>query len=269
MCGMNYLHIIGILLRQIYLLRHSLVRIFSLFFWMTIELFLWGFVTLWLKDITVPDAKITVGVSLLGALIFWQIFYRSQQSVALSFLEDIWSRNIINVFASPLTKREFVVSLILVSVIDSILAISLVAFLAWLLYAFHIWSLGFYFLPFFVNVLVFGWTLGFLTIGFLIRFGTSFEILAWSIPALAQPLSAVFYPVSILPEFWQKIAFFLPTTHLFEGMRAVILSHTFPVGNIIAATILNCAYFALSIAFFYIMLRIARKKGALSRMVAE
>jgi ABC-2 type transport system permease protein len=266
---MNYLHIIGMLLRQIYLLRHSSLRVASLFYWTTIELFLWGFITLWLKDITVPDVKIIVGVSLLGALIFWQIFYRAQQSVAVSFLEDIWSRNIINIFASPLTTREFVVSLIFISIIDSILAVSLVAFLAWLLYAFHIWSLGFYFLPFFINMLVFGWALGFLTIGLLIRFGAAFEILAWSIPVLVQPISGVFYPISILPEFWQNIAFFLPTAHLFEGMRTVILSHTFPVENILAATILNCVYFALSIAFFYVMLRVARRKGALSRMVTE
>jgi ABC-2 type transport system permease protein len=123
--------------------------------------------------------------------------------------------------------------------------------------------------PFVINLFVFGWTLGFVIVGFTIRFGPSFEILAWSIPVLLQPLSAVYYPVEILPGVLQKLAFFLPTMHLFEGMRSILLTESFSGEHILWATLLNMVYFPLGMLFFYHMLRVARKLGLLSRMLTD
>lgn len=266
---MNSSHILGIFLRNIYLMKRSWHRPFSLFYWATLELFLWGFITLWLKGIVPTDGRVNFVLVLLGALIFWDLFSRAQQTITVSFLEDVWSRNVVNIFASPLAILEFIAGLLLLSVVQGIIAFSFIAFLAWALYALHIWELGFFMAPFFLNIFFFGWALGFFTIGLIIRFGPSIEILAWSIPVLFQPLSAVFYPISVLPDILQKIAFFLPTSHLFEGMRAVLLGSSLPIKDVILAALLNAAYIALGILFLYWMLGKARKKGSLSRFTTD
>jgi len=265
----NRQHIWAVLLRNLYLVRRSQYRAFSLFYWATVELFLWGFVTLWLQDISTPDVKITLVATVIGALVFWDLFFRVQQSLTLAFLEDVWSRNMLNVFASPLRPRELVAGYILLSLLFGFISFVFVLVLAFFLYALHIWSLGYYILPFVVNLLFFGWALGFVILGFTIRYGPSVEILAWSLPVLVQPLSAVFYPVSILPPLLQKAAFFIPTMHLFEGMRAVVLEGRFDVGHVVWASLLNVAYFALAIVFFYWMLSLARRRGLLSRLVMD
>ena len=266
---MDSSHIIGIFLRHLYVLRHSFFRLLTLFYWTILELLLWGFITIWLAGITEADFKPTLATALLGGMIFWHIFYRCQQAIAISFLEDVWTRNILNVFAAPIKAREFIAGLILISIADTIFAIALLAILAGILYAFDIWTFGLYIIPFFINVLAFGWVLGFVTIGLLIRFGQGVEALAWTFPAIFLPLSGVFYPISVLPVFLQKIAFFVPTSHLFEGMRLVLTSHVFPFNNVMWASALNLVFLVCSLAFFYWMLRSARKKGALSRMVTE
>lgn len=266
---MNFLHVKGIFLRNIFLMKRSWHRIFALFYWPTLELFLWGFITLWLKGIAPSDGRVNLVLVLIGALIFWDLFSRAQQTITVSFLEDVWSRNLVNVFVSPLTTRELMAGFLLLSVVQGLIAFGFITFLAWALYALHIWSIGFFIVPFFLNIFLFGWTLGFFTIGLIIRFGPSVEILAWSIPILFQPLSAVFYPISVLPEFLQRIAFFLPTSHLFEGMRRVLTLRVLPWEDIVWATIFNGAYFILGVLFFYWMLRIARKKGLLSRFTTD
>jgi len=266
---MNYRHIAAVLLRNLYLLRRSHYRAMSLFYWATVELFLWGFVTLWLKDIANPDVRVNLVVMVIGALVFWDLFFRVQQSVTLAFLEDIWSRNMLNIFASPLKARELVLGYILLSLLFGFISFGFVAVLAALLYALEIWTLGFYIIPFAINLLFFGWALGFIILGFTIRYGPSVEILAWSLPVLVQPLSAVFYPVSILPGPLQKVAWFIPTMHLFEGMRAVVLEGRFDLDHVVWASLLTVGYFALGIGFFYWMLSLARQRGLLSRLVTD
>ena len=266
---MNYLHVAGILLRNIYLLRRSYYRAFSLFYWATVEIFLWGFITTWLNTISNPDIKINFVVTLIGALLFWDLFFRVQQAVSVAFLEDVWSRNILNIFASPVRPRELILGFIILSLVFGIISFTFVSVVASVLYALKIWTLGLYLVPFVVNLFIFGWALGFAILGFTIRFGPSFEILAWSIPVLFQPLSAVFYPVEILPAVLEKMAFFLPTMHLFEGMRSVLLRNHFSTEHILWATLLNLGYFSLGLLFFYWMVRVARKRGSMGRLVTD
>ncbi len=266
---MNYRHLAAVLLRNLYMVRRSQFRAFSIFYWVTVELFLWGFVTLWLKDIANPEVGVNLVVTVIGALVFWDLFFRVQQSLAVAFLEDIWSRNMLNVFASPLKARELVLGYILLSLLFGSISFGFVTVLAALLYALQIWTLGFYILPFVLNLLFFGWALGFIILGFTIRYGPSVEILAWSLPVLVQPLSAVFYPVSILPEPLQQVAWFIPTMHLFEGMRAVVLEGRFDVAHVVWASLLTAGYFGVGIGFFYRMLSVARERGLLSRLITD
>lgn len=266
---MNYLHIFGIFLKNLFLIRRSLPRLFGLFYWVTIELLFWGFITFWMKDFAGANSKIDFVVMLLCALIFWDMFVRIQQSFTVSFLEDVWSRNLINLFASPLKPIEFVISLIFLSVFQGLVAFVYVVILASVLYALNIGVLGFYMLPFLINIFIFGWFLGLMTISLIIRFGPSAEILAWSIPFLLLPFSAVYYPLDVLPALVQKITFFLPTTHLFEGMRVVLTANTFPAENIFWATVFNIGYFAVGLVVFYRTLKIARNKGLIARLLTD
>lgn len=266
---MNYAHVWGIVLRNFYLFRRSWYRILGLFYWTIMELLLWGFVTLWLNSIQPQGAAVNFTVTLLGALIFWDLFIRAQQSISTSFLEDVWSRNLMNIFITPMKSSEFVLGFTLISLIQGIVSFIFVSILAFFLYSLKIWAFGFYIIPFFLNIFIFGWVLGFLTVGMILRFGPSFEVLVWSLPFLFEPFSAIFYPISILPMPLQQVAFFLPTSHLFEGMRMVILTGTFSWSYVFWATFFNLIYFALAVFFLYSMLKAARTKGLISRLLTD
>ena len=174
-----------------------------------------------------------------------------------------------NIFTTPLTMREFVVGLISLSIIEGLLSFLVAIIIATTLYALDIWTFGFYIVPFFLNIFVFGWAIGLVTVGIIIRFGPSVEILVWSIPTLFYPLSAVFYPASVIPVFLQKIAYLIPTFHLFEGMRAVLIQNIFPVERIIWGSILSILYFLLALMFLAWMIRIARRRGYLARLTTD
>jgi ABC-2 type transport system permease protein len=244
-------------------------RLFGLFFFATFELFLWGFITVWLRDIAEGDTRVNFVFLLLSGLIFWHLFIRAQQSFSISFLEDVWTRNIMNFFATPVKMKEFVAGLATISITQGFLSFLYITSLATLLYALNIWSLGFYMVPFFVNIFVFGWALGLIAIGILLRFGPSFEIIAFFIPMMFLPFSAVYYPLSVFPEPLQQIAYFLPTMHLFEGMRQVLLGGAFPMTHVLWATSLNILYFTVGLAFFAWMMREARQKGLIARLLQD
>jgi len=266
---MNPWRILGIFLRNFYLIRQSLHRIFGLFYWTTLDVFLWGFITLWIQKIANPNFKTNLLLFFLGALIFWHLFTRSQQTITISFLEDVWTRNLMNIFATPINTFELFLGLISLSAVQSSISFLLALFLAYFLYGLNITSLGIYLLPFIFNIFFFGWSLGIFTTGLFVRFGPAVDILAWSIPVLFYPFSAVFYPVSILPQFLQKIAFFLPTSHLFEGMRSVLKGEILLVNEIFLTIILNIIYLFISFFFFQRMLSIAKKRGTLVRFIEE
>lgn len=244
-------------------------RTFDVVFWPVFELILWGFVSLWVQSIASPDLKTQILYSLLTALLFWDLFNRAQQGFSVAFLEERWSHNLVNIFVAPVTLREFLAGLVAVSVIKSVLALSLLIVLSWALYALDIFKLGFFFVPFLLNIFLFGLTLGIVAVSLVIRFGSSVEIMVWALSALLQPVSAVFYPVSVLPSFLQKIVFLLPTTHMFEGMREVLRAQILPVDSVGAAFVLNIVYLAMALLFFRHMFLLARKKGLLLRLSTE
>ena len=266
---MNFLHVFGIFYRNVILIRRSVPKLFALFGFITVELFLWGFITLWVQTIGPSDAKLDFILLILSAFIFWSMFELSQRSFSVSFLEEVWSRNVINIFASPVKLGELVLGFVLVGVVQTLLAFFYITPIAFLLYALNIWNMGLYIIPFFMNVLIFGWVLGMVAIGLVVRFGPSADILAFFIPFLLLPFSAVYYPVSVFPSLLQKITFILPTRHMFEGMRTAITEGVIPLDNLVWATILNLIYVFLGFLFLHWMLRLARAKGYLSRLVQD
>jgi len=266
---MNFLHVFGIFYRNVILIRRSVPKLFALFGFITVELFLWGFITLWVQTVGPSDAKLDFILLILSAFIFWSMFELSQRSFSVSFLEEVWSRNVINIFASPVKLGELVMGFVLVGVAQTLLAFLYITPIAFLLYALNIWNMGLYIIPFFMNVLIFGWGIGVVAIGLVVRFGPSADILAFFIPFLLLPFSAVYYPVSVFPPLLQKLTFILPTRHMFEGMRTAITQGVIPYDSLLWGSLLNLVYVLLGFLFLHWMLRLARIKGYLSRLVQD
>jgi ABC-2 type transport system permease protein len=255
----------ALLLRYMYLYRRSTARMMGILFWPVMDLLVWGFLTSYLQRFAAPPAV----TFLLGAVIFWDIFYSAQQAITLSITEDIWARNILNVFVAPVRTWELLVATSLVGVLRATLSAGTLAILARLLYGFPLFSVGLPLIPFYFSLLLFGWAMGMFTMALVLRFGQAAEALIWGIPFLIQPLSAVFYPVDVLPPWVQAIARVLPSTWVFEGMRAAIATGRVEASTLLLAVGLNAIYLAAGAAFFGWMLGRVREKGYLARLGME
>ena len=258
--------IVALLLRYLYLYRRSLARSMEIFFWPVMELLVWGFVTVYLQR--TAGAPMFV-LFFLGAVIFWDVFYRSQQAITLSLSEEIWVRNLLNVFISPVRISEIVIATCLLGVIRALASAAVLGVLAYAFYAFDLTLLGPALVPYLVSVLLFGWAVGMCTMALILRFGHAAEALIWGTPFLLQPISAVFYPVSVLPSWLQVVANALPTTHVFEGMRATLQSGKAELAPLVPAFGLNVVYLAAGAAFFGWMLTRVREKGYLGKLAME
>ena len=260
----SFRHILGVVARQAFLYRRSFSRILDLFYWPTMDILLWGFLTLYLERGSFQPPRFVS--FFLGALILWHLLYRSQLAVSVSFLEDIWSRNLLNVMVAPLSLAEYVLGLVLVSLIKVSLAFGIMSGLAGLFYGFNLFRLGLSLVPFVLSLLALGWSIGFVTMGLIFRFGQEAEILAWALIFVFLPLSAVFYPLEVLPDFLQKWAWFTPSAHVFEGMREVVTRGTFPAKHLLWAAGLNVVYLAFGIWFLYRQYEYARRNGLIPKI---
>ena len=250
--------------RHLYLYRRSVPRVAEVFYWPFLDLTIWGFITLYLARYQ-PQVPAFV-TFLIGALILWDILFRSQQAITLSFLEDLWARNLINVFASPLKLSEFLAATMAISILK-VMAVSLVmAVCALLLYSYNVLVIGLWLFPFVVNLVITGWVIGVFTTSLIMRFGQESAILAWSMVFLIQPISCVFYPMEVLPRWLQPLAWANPASHIFEGMRTVLTSGSAPLTHLAWAATLNLLFLAAAIAWFYQTFAYCRKQGLLVRV---
>lgn len=258
---MNADRVLAMVYRHVYLYRGSWTRLVELVYWPAMELFVWGFLTIYLRGLGpgLPDFV----VLFLGGLILWDVLFRSQIGVSLAFLEEIWSRNLSNLFASPLTPLEFVASQVIVALARTAIAMLFMAALSAVLYQYNLFAMGLPLAAFFINLLVMGWSVGLLVSALILRFGQGAESLAWAVIFLFQPVAAVFYPVSILPGWLQSVAWATPAAHVFEGMRAVLLENRFDPGLMAWATALNAVYLTVGCLGFLGMFRVARRRGLL------
>ena len=138
--------------------------------------------------------------------------------------------------------------------------------MAYLLYTFNLFQMGFRLIPLFVNLLLMGWAVGMVTTALIMRLGQSAEALAWGIPFLIQPIAAVFYPLNVLPHWVQPIALLVPATHVFEGMRQVLRGEGLSAHYLVWAFSLNAVYLIIAATFFRLMFNAARKKGLLAKL---
>ena len=262
----SFTRIIAMLQRYLLLHRRSLIRAFDICFWPVMDLLIWGFVALYIqRELAVgPVGQLTA--FLVGALISWDIHYRGQQAVTISLMEEIWTRNIVNVLIAPIRLWEWIAASFLYGALKVGIVTALLALLAQWLYAFTLVRVGWAFFPLAGNLLLFGWAVGMFTAGLLLRFGYAAEALIWGIPFLLQPFSCVFYPVHTLPAWAQVISRCLPSTYVFEALRTVLRegSVTWTIWPFIIG--LNLLYFTLGIVCFVWFFRRARAAGRLGRL---
>jgi ABC-2 type transport system permease protein len=181
-------------------------------------------------------------------------------------LEEIWARNLMNLFASPLKPSEFLAATMAMSVFK-VTAVSIVMVVAALVfYDYNVFMIGMALVPFVLNLIVAGWTIGVLTTSLIMRFGQEAEVLAWGMVFLFQPISCVFYPLEVLPRWLQAVAWANPAAHVFEGMRAVITHGTWPAIHLAWASGLNLIYLAMMVAWFHYTVSICKERGLLVRV---
>jgi len=253
--------IYAMVLRHLYLLRKSWVRVVEMAYWPTMQMVLWGFIAQFLATNSSWVAQVP-GV-LVSALLLWEILFRGQLGFSLSFIEELYARNLGHLFASPLRPWELVAAMILVSLVRTLIGVGTAAALAWLLYATSIFDLGVPLVAFFGNLLVTGWAVGLMVSALVMRYGLAAENLAWGAIFVAAPLSGIYYPVSVLPPWLQAVAWWLPTSHVFEGMRGVLIDRAFLWHELWNAAALNAVYVTVGAGVFLASFEGARKRGKL------
>jgi ABC-2 type transport system permease protein len=254
----------AMLLRYLYLMRSSWPRTLELLYWPTLQMVIWGFMSQFLAGNSSYVAR-AFGV-LLAAVLLWDVLFRFQLGLSISFLEEMWSRNLGHLFVTPLRPFEWVLSLLAMSVIRVTIGVVPAALLAIPLYHYSIFSMGLPLVAFFVVLMVMGWSLGLAICGLILRHGMGAESLAWTIIFALAPLSCVYYPVTILPGWLQPVAWALPSTHVFEGMRAVLFTGAFRADLLAGGAALDLVYLAVGIGVFFLAFRNARTRGALLQM---
>lgn len=255
---MNPSRIRGVFLRYYYTVVKGPNQLADLFYWPFVDILLWGLTSIWIQT---QHQSPLLPLILMTGLIFWQIAWRGSIDISVNLLQEFWNRNLVNLFSTPLKISEWIVGTILLCLCKLAITISFGALIVYLLYALNVFTLGWAFLPFAVLLLIFGWSMGFLAASVIIYWGHQVEMFAWMVAFVFAPFSAVFYPVNILPWWAQAIAWCLPTTYVFEGMREILQTHTFPMAYLWASLGLNILYLLASISLFHYMFKKSRVKG--------
>jgi ABC-2 type transport system permease protein len=249
--------------RHLALYRSSWPRLLELAYWPVLQMCIWGFTANFLASRMGTSAGALAVSALLGGVLLWEITLRSQMGMSISFMEEMWSRNLGHVFVSPLRPWELLAALIAMSFIRMLAGVVPAVLLAWVFYAFNLFSLGPVLVLFFVNLMILGWAVALGVIALILRHGSGAEPLAWGVLFGMAPFSAVFYPVSVLPAAIRPLAWILPTSHVFEGMRGVLLQGVVRWDQLAVAAGLNVIWLGGAALLFAWQFNQARVRGAL------
>lgn len=243
-----------------YFYRFSrLDQIAELCYWPLVDVSLWGLTSVWIQHNQKNVSNIIL--VLLTGLILWQIVWRANCELAGNLLQEVWNRNLVNLFSTPLKLSEWIAGVLLLCLFKVSLALLFGASIVYILYSSNIFLLGWAFLPFALMLILFGWAVGFFAASMVICLGQRLQTLAWMMACIFTPFSAVYYPLSVLPNWAQKIAFFLPTMHIFEGMRSILQGHTFSGRALVISFCLNIIYLTIGIILFHWAFEKSRIKG--------
>jgi len=253
--------VFAMVLRHWYLLSSSWPRILDLIYWPAVQMLMWGFLQMYLSQNSGFFAQ--AAGTFIGAVMLWDILFRGQLGFSISFLEEMYARNMGNLMMSPLRPVEFVAALMIMSVIRLAIGMVPVSLLAIAFFDFNLWGLGLALAVFFMNLLLTSWAVGILVAGILLRHGLGAENMAWTFMFLLLPVTCVYYPVSVLPSWLQIFAWMLPPTYVFEGMRALLIEKVFRADLMTQAFALNAVLFAAGVIGFLVLLKNARREGTL------
>ena len=261
---MNWNKIYALSLRHIYLVKGSFPRVLDLIYWPTIQIFLWGFIS---KFFTLSSSYYnnTVGI-ILSAAILYDFLFRSSISYNMMFLEEIWSRNFTNLFIAPIRISEIIAALTITAIFRTLIGLLPASLIAIPLFGVSIFKIGSPLILLLITLYVFGITLGLLVTAGLLRYGPSFENIAWASLFFLAPLGCIYYPIEILPEWLQLIANLLPLVHIFEEMRSILIDSFVNYKNIFKACLISLVYFVIGVFVFYYSYIGAKKRGTLINM---
>lgn len=257
----------AIVLRQLYLLRGSPARVLPLFAWVAIDMVLWGFITRYLNS--VAAAGFNFVPAFLGAVLLWDFFIRVMQGITTAFFEDVWSRNFLNFFATPLEISEYVGGLVVSSIGTSLVGLLVMILLATTVFGLSFLAYGMLAVPFLCVLFLFGIALGVCATAIVLRFGPAAEWFIWPIPALISPFAGVFYPLSTLPAWMQAISRLLPPSYVFESLRAILAGHPVSQGALAASGGLAILDVVVAGWLFRRVYRRAVRTGLIARYSAE
>jgi ABC-2 type transport system permease protein len=262
--GFSLRRVNAMVLRYWYLLRSSAPRILELIYWPAVQMLMWGFLQLYLAQNDGFFAR--AGGMFIGAVLLWDILFRGQLGFSISFLEEMWARNLGNLMMSPLRPAEFIAALMVMSIVRLAVGMVPVTLLAIAFFGFNLWGMGLALAAFFVNLILTSWAIGILVSGLILRFGMGAESMAWTIMFIFLPLTCVYYPVAVLPVWLQPVAWMLAPTYVFEGMRSLLIDQTFRADLMLQAFAVNVVYFTACVVAFMGLLNGARRTGSLMQM---
>jgi ABC-2 type transport system permease protein len=259
--GISPQRIGAMILRYWYLLLSSWPRLLEIVYWPVLQIITWGFLQSYIAQNANFFAR--AGGTLIGAVILWDILFRGQLGFSISFLEEMWARNLGNLMMSPLKPIEFLIALMVMSIIRLAIGVIPMTLLAMVFFQFNFYSLGLPLIAFFCNLIFTSWAVGIFVSGLVLRNGLGAESIVWTLMFALMPLACVYYPVRVLPHWLQQVAWSLPPTYVFEGMRSLLTDQVFRADLMVAALVINAVLLVASFAAFLALLRSARRNGSL------
>jgi ABC-2 type transport system permease protein len=256
--------VLAVARRHAYVLQRSPHRLFDVVVWPVVDVLLFGSIGVYAASQATTGAR-QVGLYMLVGVVLWHVVYQSQIGVATGFLEETWSRSVLNLMVTPMREWEYLAGVALFGLVKLVAGVGGVALIVWLGYAFNITGVGWGLLPVAALLLAIGWSIAMFVVGLVLRFGSGAEALAWGILFVVMPLSGVFYPVSALPPLIRPIAEVLPTTHAFAAGRTIAAGNPVPWGDLAVAAAGTAALALISISYCVWMLRIFRRRGFVTR----
>ena len=262
--------IYAMVLRYCYLLRSSWPRVFELIYWPLVQMVTWGFLQSYLTPNGRPESLSSsaalAGGILIGSMLLWDVLMRGQLGFSIGFLEEMWSRNIGNLFMSPLRPFEFVISLMVMSLIRLAISLVPVTLFAFLFFGYNLWELGLGVALFIASLMLTAWAIGLIVCGIVLRHGMGAEGLIWGIVFVMMPLCCVYYPVSVLPAPLQVLSWALPPTYVFEGLRDITTAHVLRWDLMAASFCINILMLGMAAVTFLLLVESSRKAGTLMQM---
>ena len=256
---MNWNRVYAIFLRHLYFLRRSYDRISDTFYWITLDLVIWGITGIYFQRFS-PDAQYVVFMIISGVLL-WNITWRAQIEISLGTIEELYNKNLVNLFVSPLTFREWVTGLVIMGAGKAIISFLFGTIIAFFFYHVGIFQYSYHLPVLFVLLIMSGWWIGFLIASFILRYGTRVQTLAWSFTWLLSPFSAIYYPLEILPKWAQTISYFIPMSYVFEEGRNLLYNGVVDYNKLLISFGLNILYLVLTLWLFRSSFKSVLDKG--------